>query len=282
MDNIKHDSHAVGMVPPVPQSGLARRRKRRHALRYALAYLEVRSPQPMLGKTFPNPSFGQPLVPGCFSFRCLGSSLYHERLPERFLRKGRRRLGKRRCWIPKLGRARNPRRSDRYTSQSRRVSQSPQKMPRNIDGRRHGIPHVGHILWDPKKVGKQWPWLVDGKGTSHKPYLLRFLPAAVRFRRQGSDPKLFLKGQPSKRRGKGLLQRQRAKPSERRVSSCRLLRRPLPRHLLLRFRRRPTRALPRMPSRISKQWPQEQGKRSVRVARPSTRRAASWSDCFPF
>ena len=79
-----------------------------------------------------------------------------------------------------------------------------------------------------------------------------------------------------------LLQRQRAKPSERRVSSCRLLRRPLPRHLLLRFRRRPTRALPRMPSRISKQWPQEQGKRSVRVARPSTRRAASWSDCFPF
>ena len=41
-----------------------------------------------------------------------------------------------------------------------------------------------------------------------------------------------------------VLQRQRAKPSERRVSSCRLLRRPLPRHLLLRFRRRPTSAFP--------------------------------------
>ena len=86
-----------------------------------------------------------------------------------------------------------------------------------------------------------------------------------------------------------LLQRQRAKPSERRVSSCRLLRRPLPRHLLLRFRRwvllpqgRPTRALPRMPSRISKQWPREEGKRSGRVARSSERRAATWSDCFPF
>ena len=156
----------------------------------------------MLGKTFPNPSFGQPLVPGCFSFRCLGSSLHHERLPERFLRKGRRRLGKRRCWIPKLGRARNPRRSDRYTSQSRRVSQSPQKMPRNIDGRRHGIPHVCHILWDPIKMGKQWPWLVAGMGKRPNPYLLRFLPAAVRFRLQGPDPKLFLKGQPSKRRGK--------------------------------------------------------------------------------
>ena len=45
---------------------------------------------------------------------------------------------------------------------------------------------------------------------------------------------------------------------------------------------RPTRALPRMPSRISKQWPREQGKRSGRVARSSERRAATWSDCFPF
>ena len=170
VDNIKHDSHAVGTVPPVPQSGLARRRKRGHALRYALAYLEVRSPQPVLGKTFPNPSFGQPLVPGCFSFRCLCRSLYHERLRERFLREGRRRLGKRRCWIPNLGRARNPRRSDRSTSQSRRVSQSPQKMPRNIDGRRHGIPHVCHILWDPIEMGKQWPWLVAGMGKRPNPY----------------------------------------------------------------------------------------------------------------
>ena len=137
----------------------------------------------MLGKTLPNTGFGQPLVPGCFSFRCLCSSLYHEGLPKRLFRnlwKGRRRLRKRRRWIPKLGRERNPRRPDRYTRQSRRASQSPQKMPRNIDGRRHRIPHVGHILWGPKEVGKQWPWLVARKRTSHKPYLLRFLPAAVR------------------------------------------------------------------------------------------------------
>ena len=36
-------------------------------------------------------------------------------------------------------------------------------------------------------MGKQWPWLVAGMGKRPNPYLLRFLPAAVRFRLQGPE-----------------------------------------------------------------------------------------------